>query len=124
MYLRIEINGELLELMQRVWPNKEESEFYHDYENVYEWVWVHLPEQKIWLNISREHDLGKEQENYPIYIGGFVSDAEFSKRVEKIPSEIPAIISEALQCKVVLHEGNYIIEHPEGKVLNEFKPQT
>ena len=122
MYLRIEINGELFDLMQKVWPNKDESKLYHDCENVYEWVWVSLPEYKIWLNVSREHEQGKEQQNYPTYIRSFDSDAVFSKRVERIPSEVPAIISKALQCKVVVHEGNHIIDRPEGNVLNEFSP--
>ncbi len=124
MYLRIEINGDLDELMQKVWPNKNNEELYRDYENVYEWVWVSLPDYSIWLNVSREHKWGEEKENYPTYVAGYSSDQEGSQRVEVISPEVSSHIAQALGCNVFAHAGNYYIGKPEGELLNVYKPNN
>jgi len=124
MYLKIEINGELNALMQKVWPSKTEDELYRGYENEYEWVWIVLPEHQICLNVSRAHDWGEEKENYPTYISGFSSDQEGSQRVESISPEISIRIAQALECKVFVHDGNYYIDKQEGKLINVYEPKT
>lgn len=124
MYLKIEINGELDALMQKVWPNKTEDELYWDAENVYEWVWIALPEYQIYLNVSREHDWDEVHGNAPTYISGFSSDKEGSKRVKLISSEISSRIAQTLGCKVFAHAGNYGIGEREGILINVYEPQT
>ena len=124
MYLKIEINGELDELMRKIWPNKTKDELYRDYENEYEWVWVALPEHRIFLNVSRAHDWGEEKDNYPTYVSGFSSDQEGSQRVDSIPSEISSLIAQTLGCKVFVHDGNYYIGQPEGELINVYESKT
>ena len=55
MYLRIATELDFKELATSLSPDLTEESIGWDYENVYEWMWVELPQFDFVLNISREH---------------------------------------------------------------------
>ncbi len=90
LHLKFIIDGSLVEIVQKAWPNLDEDLMAWDYENRYEWAWVALPEHDIRLNISREHEWGEEPHSYPLFIAPFKIDADIPHGV------IPGIIVQHL----------------------------
>jgi len=109
MYLKFTNGGSLEDLVRSVWPDASEDELIRDYENVYEWVWLTLPELQLRLNISREHEWGEEAEEtvYPIYISEF--DQGLSDQADSIAQKIAI----AHQCRVEVHDGRHNVDKPD-----------
>ena len=55
MYLRVSTKLKFPDLAQLLNPDLTEDSLGWDYENVYEWMWVDLPQFDFVLNVSREH---------------------------------------------------------------------
>ena len=55
MYLRVSTKLKFPDLAQLLNPDLTEDSLGWDYENVYEWMWVDLPQFNFVLNVSREH---------------------------------------------------------------------
>lgn len=90
-----------------------------DYENVYEWVWLKLPEHNLRLNFSREHEWGEESRIYPIYVSAF--SLESDEFVDEIPGEIIDIFLQGLKCKIEVYSGRANVDEEDGiptRILN------
>ena len=55
MYLRVSTKLKFPDLAQLLNPDLTEDSLGWDYGNVYEWMWVDLPQFDFVLNVSREH---------------------------------------------------------------------
>ena len=106
MYLKFIVIGELIEIVKLIWPNAKENDLQRDYENKYEWVWLTIPELGICLNISREHEWGKESKTYPIYLNNWQNPYE--NRIDHIPEDIIERVSKALKCSVEVFSNSNI----------------
>ncbi len=112
---------ELLELGKLLLPDANVQDFDFDYENVYEWMYVDLPEIDFSLNISREHgladitdeeldEIGDDNEELekrlrpgPIYIFGW--NRADDCYVLDIPDSIVTQIANKLGCDVLVYPG-------------------
>ena len=113
MYLKFTIGGPLEDLVRSVWPDASEDELIRDYENVYEWVWLTLPERGLRLNISREHEWGEEAEGtvYPIYV------SEFEQGLGKQVDSIAQKIATSHKCRVEVHEGRHSVDEADKQPI-------
>lgn len=115
MYLKYTVDGLLEEIVRKQWPEATEDELLRDYENVYEWVWLKLPQFEICLNVSREHEWGKETTVYPIYECAF--DMQMRKRIDEVPEEALERIRNAHGCKVEVFSGTPHSDEGDGDPL-------
>ncbi len=115
MYLKFTIDGDLEELVKGIWPNATEDELFRDYENVYEWVWLSLPEYNLRLNISREHEWGEKTQVYPIYVSAF--ELEKDEFINEIPEEIIQIFCKGINSKLEIFSGRYNVEVKENEPI-------
>lgn len=112
MYLKFTAAGPLKELVKQLWPNVPDSYLTRDYENLYEWVWLTLPEYGLRLNISREHEWGSEKRVYPVYVSAFMMETD--TWIEEIPEEIIGVFQQVLDCPILVFGGRENADKEDG----------
>ncbi|MFZ1400608.1 MAG: hypothetical protein WAS33_27150 [Candidatus Promineifilaceae bacterium] len=120
MFLKFTASGPLEEMVKYLWPEISDSCLIRDYENKYEWVWLTLPEYGVRLNISREHEFGREKRVYPVYVSAF--RVETDMWIEEIPEEIIGVFRQGLDCPILIFDGRRNVDKEEGtpiKVLHK-----
>ena len=128
MYLKFIVAGPLEKIVRAVWPEASEDDMIRDYENVYEWVWLSLPDDGVRLNISREHEWGDDAESgrvSPIYVAPF--EIEREAFLDLIPPKIVERISITHCCKVEAFDGRPNVDEEDGvpiKVYQERKREN
>ena len=133
MYLKLNQNIKLIELGELLLPNSTEESLDWDYENVYEWMYVDIPNYKFSLNISRDHgmsdieddDLSEEELNRivkpgPIYIFGW--DRKKDKYINDLPETLIKYISEKVNYELILYPGRSNVDKEDPKPIKIYKP--
>jgi hypothetical protein len=102
MYLKLRFEGALEDCVRAIWPESLDDDLLHDYENVYEWIWLRLPKHAIRLNISREHGFDDELDDVVPEQVGFVYISAFEIDREQFIDAVPEMVVQQLASK---HEG-------------------
>lgn len=131
MYLRFETDLGLPALAKALHSELTEDDIDYDYENVYEWMYVDLPQIGFSLNISREHgwaDLDDEvldkyedeQEKLrelirpgPVYIFGW--SRETDSYVDELPGFLPLFVAERLGTAVSAFTRRINVDSSDGE---------
>ena len=122
MYLKFTVAGPLEDIVRAVWPDSPESDLIRDYENVYEWVWLTLPEERLRLNISREHEWGDEAESgrvFPIYVSPF--EVEREEFLDAISPDIAERISMTHGCHVEVFDGRQNVDEADVSPIKTYQ---
>ena len=132
MYLKLNKNIKLIELGNLLLPNSTENSLDWDYENVYEWMYVDIPNYKFSLNISRDHGMSDIDDNFdeeelnksvkpgPIYIFGW--DRKKGKYINDIPDSLIEYISEKVDNEIVVYPGRVNMDNDDPKPIKIQKP--
>lgn len=115
MYIKFTVDGPLIDIVRKAFPDAPDDALFRDYENVYEWVWLSLPSEKITLNISREHEWGEETRIYPIYVNAWSLDQ--TERIDDVPRPLINAFAQAHPCPIELFAGQYNVDLPDGKPI-------
>lgn len=121
MYVKFTVDGPLEEIVRVIWPEPEYN-LVRDYENVYEWVGLEIPNLKMFLNISREHEWGEEKRVYPIYLSAM--DQTKKLFIDPIPAEILDRLGSRLKTQVQIFAGRHNVEVPDGTPIRIVNRET
>jgi hypothetical protein len=138
MYLRFESRLEFPALARALCPELTEDNIDWDSENVYEWMYVDLPQLDFSLNVSREHgwaDIDDEtldqQDNEeqlkqivqpgPVYVFGW--DRSESDYVDNLPDFLPSFLADRLSVDVSVFDRRINVDLPDGKALTVVSPR-
>lgn len=123
MYFKFTVEGDLEDIVRSVWPYASGPDLEYDYENVYEWVWLNLPEQDAHLNISREHkkhDDAVAETVFPIFLSAMEPDRK--NFVDELDQAIARRISLVHGCEVEVFDGRYPLSENEETPVTTIKP--
>jgi hypothetical protein len=139
MYLRFDTRLDFPALAQALCPELTKDKLDWDFENVYEWMHVNLPQLDFSLNVSREHgwaDIEDEvldqyegnQEQLrqivspgPVYVFGW--DRDKSDYVDTLPEFLPSLIADRLSVEVSVFSRRINIDMPDGEPLAVIRPK-
>lgn len=111
-----------------------------DSENVYEWMYVDLPQLDFSLNVSREHgwaeiddalyDLYEDDEETltqhlhpgPVYLFGW--NRQESNYVDALPDFLPAFVADRLSVDVSVYPGRINVDIPDAEPIAVVTPDT
>ena len=114
MYFKFLIDGPLEEISRKAWPEASEDDLFRDYENVYEWVWLSIPEHGLRLNISREHEWGEETQIYPIYVQAFHLKKE--DYIDRIPKQVIQKFQRNIETRIEIYNGRVNVDNEGGEL--------
>lgn len=137
MYLRVDWNLEFLEIGSRLAPDALPESLAHDFENVYEWMWVNIVGVPFALNVSREHgwagidddiESGASMEELrelarpgPVYLSGWNRATDLY--VDELPGWLPQFVADRLGTDVFVYHGRVNAEIPDAEPAAVFRPQ-
>lgn len=140
MYLKLTKHIKLLEIGKLLSPDADEMDLDWDYENVYEWMYVDLPEIDFSLNISREHgmadmteeeldeidddpkELEKRLKPGSTYIFGWNKANDCY--VHDIPDSIIVQIANKLRCDVLIYPGRSNADEQDPEPIGCISPEA
>ena len=140
MFLKFQTTFELPALATSLVPNATEESIDWDHENVYEWMYIDLPELDFSLNISREHgytDLDDEVlDQYegdetkikslanpgPVYVFGW--NRNESDYVDRLPDWLPRFFADRLAVDVSVYDARINVDNPDPDPISLVKPTT
>jgi hypothetical protein len=140
MYLKFETRLEFPILAKMLCPELNEDRIDWDSENVYEWMYVDLPQLGFSLNVSREHGwadiddetLDQHQNNEeelkqivqrgPVYVFGW--DRSKSDYVDNLPDFLPSFLADRLSVDVSVFGRRINVDVPDGTPLSVVSPST
>lgn len=138
MYLKLNSKLELKALGLLLVPGSAEEAFNWDYENVYEWMYVDIPDFDFSLNVSREHGLADIDDNLldeiearnedvsqylkpgPTYIFGWNSKSD--AYVEELPDTLIQLIANRLNMEVVVFNKTINVDEADPEPFAVVKP--
>ncbi|MFT7640296.1 MAG: hypothetical protein ACI9G1_002037 [Pirellulaceae bacterium] len=141
MYLRFSTRLEFPALASTVCADSAEAALDWDSENVYEWMYVTLPELDYSLNVSREHGwadiddelldlhegddaelrkLRKLAKPGPVYVYGW--DREKSDYVDELPDSVAQTFAQRLAVDVYVYAGRINVDKPDDTPVVIIKP--
>ena len=138
MYLKIAIELDFKELATSLSPDLTQESIGWDYENVYEWMWVDLPQYDFVLNISREHggadvddDLfdqlagdsdaqRKLMKPGPTYVNAWTN--RNGERVNDLPETLAQFFANQLNVDVVVFDGILNVDGEDGAPARTVNP--
>ncbi|VAW65391.1 hypothetical protein MNBD_GAMMA09-2957 [hydrothermal vent metagenome] len=120
MHLKTSNTRDLIEIGKLLLPDANENDFNFDCENIYEWIYINVPEYNFVLNISREHGMARlanevldkcksdeELEKMltpgPVYI--FCIDEASAEYADMIPDSLISYISQRLNSAITVFPG-------------------
>lgn len=139
MYLRFETRLDFPSLAKLLCPELADDNIDWDYENVYEWMYVDLPQLAFSLNVSREHGwadmddevLDQYQDNAvqlkrvvqpgPVYVFGW--DRNRSDYVDTLPDFLSSFIADKLAVVVLVFGRRINASLPDGEPLSVVNPK-
>jgi hypothetical protein len=139
MYLKFETRLEFPELARTLCPELTEENIDWDSENVYEWMYVDLPQLDFSLNVSREHGwtdiddatLDQHENNQealkqivqpgPVYVFGW--NRRTSDYVDQLPDYLPSFIADRLLVNVSVFNRRINVDQPDTKPLTVVGPK-
>ena len=125
MYLRLRFEGALEDSVRAIWPETQGDDLLHDYENVYEWIWLKLPQHAVRLNISREHGFDDELDDVVPDQVGFVYISAFEVEREQLIDAVPEIVVQELASKhegrIEIFSGRCNVDTPDGAAKRTFE---
>ena len=139
MYLKFETRLEFPELARTLCPELKEDSLDWDSENVYEWMYVDLPQLDFSLNVSRKHgwaDIDDEILNqhhddqealrqlvHPgaVYVFGW--DRNTAAYVDELPDYLPSLIADRLGADVSVFNRRINVDIPDGPPLTVVGPK-
>lgn len=140
VYLRFECGLDFPAIGMRLEPGSSAESVEHDSENVYEWMWIRIPNVPCLLNVSREHGWADLDDSLlafdsevledellsmvkpgPVYINGW--DAGRDRRVGTLPDWLPQHIADQLTVEVHVFSGDLNVDHPDPDPVRVVKPQ-
>mgnify|MGYP006969365046 CR=1 FL=1 len=140
MYFRFNSRLEFPALAQALCADLTEDVIDWDSENVYEWMYVDLPDLDFSLNISREHGwadvddeildqhAGDDQklreivQPGPVYVFGW--NRERSEYVDELPDALPSFIADRIGVDVSVFSGRINVDLPDGEPLMVIRSNT
>ncbi len=138
MYLKFHTQLGFPAIARLLCPELTEDKLEWDSENVYEWMYVNLPQLDFSLNLSREHGcacidfdmLEQPPDNQkalkhdvrpgPVYVFGW--DGDTSNYVDQLPAYVAAFIANRLSVEVSVFNRPINIDIPDGQPLEVVKP--
>jgi hypothetical protein len=138
MYLRFLTRLEFPQIAKRLCPDLTEDAIDRDSENVYEWMYIDLPQLGYSLNVSREHgwaDLDDETldqyENNnetlkqivqpgPVYVIGW--DRKHDQYVDALPDFLPSFFADRLAIDVAVFAGRLDVDNAVCEPLRVVHP--
>lgn len=133
MYLRFDTDLKFPVLGRRLCPDADEQSFGHDYENVYEWMYVDLPGLPYSLNVSREHGwadiedeslyVGREHEVKPGPTFAIGWNRTTDEYVGDLPSWLPQYFADRLSLNVDVFVGRHNVDAPDPEPTSVVHPQ-
>lgn len=125
MYLRFETKLNFQALARTLCAELTEDDIDWDHENVYEWMYVDLPQLDFSLNISREHgyeaELGQVVQPGPVYVFGW--NRIKSDYVDELPDALPSFIADRLSVQVSVFDGRTNVDLRDGAPLSVVSPK-
>ena len=130
MYLRLEKKIAPVNVALMVDTNLSSSEVDWDYENVYEWVYLEIPDFKLILNVSRDH--GQHAVDDGILDG--MSDEELRdlpqagktyimrEKSKSISPEVIKFIAERINSAIDVFDGVMNVDKEDGDPFSRTKP--
>jgi len=138
MYLRFDTCLEFPELAKRLRSDLTEDSLDWDSENVYEWMYVDLPQLPFSLNVSREHGwadvddeiLGQHENETlkqivqpgPVYVMGWNRHSD--SYVNDLPNDLPTLFADQLEVDVAVFSGRLNVDSDDGEPLMVIKPNS
>lgn len=140
MYLKFPTSLDFPALATAICAELTEDRIEWDYENVYEWMLLDLPELDYSLNVSREHgladvddasldrhadndaELQKLVKRGPVYVFGW--HRETSTLVNDLPDSLAQMLANRLAVDVHVHPGRIAIDQPDSPPTAVFKPDS
>lgn len=140
MYLKFSTQLDFPELANALCPGLSEESINWDSENVYEWMYVDLPELSFSLNVSREHgwaevsddlldvhngndaDLKKLVKPGPVYVFGWSNVT--SDYIDLLPDSLAKTIAQRLAVEVAVYPGRINVDNPDPLPLAIFTPSA
>lgn len=140
MYLRFHTRLKFPELAQGLCTELTEEAIDWDYENIYEWMYVNLPQLDFSLNLSREHGwaevddaildrYGADPEKLeeivepgPVYVFGW--NRETSSYVDELPGFLPSFVADRLSVDVSLFSGRLNVDTPDANPVMVVGPSA
>jgi hypothetical protein len=136
MYLKLTEKLSPKKVAVALLPNLRPDQVDWDYENVYEWAYVDLPDLSFTLDVTRDHGMSdvddeeidqlspEELEVLPsagaTYIFGL--DRKTNTFVPDLPDKVIQRISDALQSDVLIYPGRINIDEPDPEPIGHTKP--
>ena len=139
MYLKFDIRLEFPELARTLNAELTEDNIDWDSENVYEWMYVDLPQLDFSLNVSREHGwadiddatLNKHENDQealkqivqpgPVYVFGW--DRRKSDYVDQLPDDLSSFIADRLFVDVAVFDRRINVDTTDGTPLTVVGPK-
>ena len=140
MYLKFETELEFPELAQALEPTLTEDDIDWDSENVYEWMYIDLPELEFSLNISRERgwaelddeQLAQYEDNAAeqkrslqpgrVYVFGW--DHDNSDYVDELPDFLPSFFADRLGVEVFVFSRRINVDLADDQPVAIIAPQA
>ena len=141
MYLKVDCNLDFTAIGLKLAPDASPDSFGHDYENVYEWMYVDMHDVSFSLNVSREHgwaeiddelldfestatreELQALVKSGPVYIFGW--DRGNNHYVDHLPDWLAQQIANRLDADVLVYDRRMDVEIPDGDPIAVVKPHA
>lgn len=139
MYLRFDSRLDFPALARALCEDLSDDALDWDYENVYEWMYLELPQFDFSLNLSREHgwadvddeSLDQYQHNAevleqivqpgPVYVFGW--NRRESGYVDQFPDSLPSFIADRLSVDVAVYNRRINVDIPDGEPIRIVSPK-
>ncbi len=138
MHLRFESRLDFAALARALCVDLTEDSIDYDYENVYEWMYVDLPQIEFSLNVSREHGwadiedemLDKYEHHKPqlrelvqpglVYVFGW--SRETDDYVDDLPDFLPSLVADRLGVDVSVFSRRINVDSSDGEPIAVVRP--
>ena len=135
MYLRINQNIKLVDLGKLLLPGSTEESLNWDIENVYEWMYVDIPNYDFSLNISRDHGMSEIEDEIldqyeenelhkivkpgPIYI--FAWDRKNDKYINDLSESLIIYLNQKITSDIAVLPGRINVDKADPEPINIYK---
>ncbi|SRR6056297_1366296 len=139
MYLRFDTRLEFPQIAKLLRSDLTEDSLDWDSENVYEWMYIDLPQLPFSLNVSREHgwadvadEVLEQHENDKeklqqivqsgsVYVMGW--DRKTDNYVDDLPDDVPGLFADHLAVDVAVFSGRLNVDDADGEPLRVVEPK-
>jgi len=135
MYLKLTKKISPRTVAKMITPDLDDHDLEHDYENVYEWAYIDLPELDFSLDVTRDHGMSEiedheldnmsqeELKSIPsagaTYIFGF--NRKFDQYVNEIPEWVIEILCQKTQSDIFVYPGRINIDDEDPEPIKQYK---